>query len=180
MDVFIEQLVERKKDSRDTVLRICIILAATSLSFLIVMFAIWITYLPLVIIVGGVIWLAMFILKGLTVEYEYILTNRDLDIDKIIGKRKRKRLVSLNLINAEEFDLYHADFDSVTDVTVSAHDNSYTGLWYLVGKHPAHGKVILLFSPNDEFAITVNNALPSKAKNKKVTELSRQSDEKDD
>jgi len=166
MDVFMELMVERKRDARENTLRVFIILSAVSLSFLIILATLFLGYLPLVIVIGGVIWLTSYILKGLYVEYEYILTNKDLDVDKITGKRKRKRLVTLDLLTAYEFARYDENTEIKPDVTVAAHDNSYQNLWYLTAKHASLGKTLLLFTPTDKFAAAVNDALPPRYKNR--------------
>lgn len=39
----------------------------------------------------------------MSVEYEYIVTNGEMDIDKIIAKRRRKRLITVNARTFERF-----------------------------------------------------------------------------
>lgn len=58
-----------------------------------------------VLVLAGGVWL----LGNFNIEYEYILTNNDLDIDKVIGKRKRKRMISLDVSTAEAFAPYPAE-----------------------------------------------------------------------
>lgn len=58
--------------------------------------------LNLLIILGlwwGFIWIA----RGMRVEYEYTITNRELDIDVIKGKSRRKHITTINLKNIEFF-----------------------------------------------------------------------------
>ena len=57
--------------------------------------------IPLVVIAGsiyGIYWIA----SSRDLEFEYSVTNGDLTVDKIIHKRKRKRVVSFDVRNAEE------------------------------------------------------------------------------
>ena len=173
MDVFIEQIIETKSDSRRIVLRVGLIAAIVLLSGVFV-FAALLFPGPFSVIaiaaIFGVIWLGISLIKGSTVEYEYILTNKELDIDKIKGRSKRKRLVTFNLLNAEKLDIYSDDTSISADVTVSAHDNTYTHMWYLLIKHDLHGDVVLLFNPNDAFVTKLNNALPLKARVAKFTQ----------
>lgn len=35
------------------------------------------------------------LITNMSVEYEYIVTNGEMDIDKIIAKRRRKRLITV-------------------------------------------------------------------------------------
>jgi len=173
MDVFIEQIVERKPLFHDRLLKTLLLLAMASLTAALLFAGIAFLSMPFISFsalaaVPGAIWLGIHFLKGLTVEYEYILTNKELDIDKIIGKRKRKRMFTFDLNNAEKLDICEEGGEFSADVTVSAHDNSYTNMWYLIIKHDSHGRVLLLFNPNDAFAVKLNNALPHRIRNSKI------------
>ena len=72
----------------------------------------------------GLVWL----LTGMSYEYEYILTNDDLDIDKITGKRKRKRLITLKMNTVEEFGIYDGTNGANADATVSFRRNEHKRL----------------------------------------------------
>ncbi|MCL2036387.1 MAG: hypothetical protein FWG83_03255 [Oscillospiraceae bacterium] len=175
MDVFVEQLVVRKADSRTNVLKICLICGMLSLCIFFIVTALAFASFPNLrtaspiafAAVPGVIWLGQYFFKGFSCEYEYILTNRELDVDKIVGKRKRKRLVTFDLSNAEKLDVLKEGDTPEADVTVSAHDNSYTNMWVLTIKHDSYGKVALLFNPNDDFVEKLNKSLPAKVRIKK-------------
>ena len=175
MDIFMEQIVAKTPSGRDKLLKVLLIMSTVSLS---IMFLFAAAMFPLLlIVVPGVIWVGSWLTKNVNVEYEYILTKSGsdsttaLDIDKIIGRNKRKRMVELDLRSAEEFGICNEKFSPVADVTVFAHDNSYTNMWYLKVKHGTHGKVLLLFNPNDEFAANLNKVLPVRIRNKKISEL---------
>jgi hypothetical protein len=124
--------------------------------------------IPILIIVPGILWVANHFIKSVHTEYEYILTNQELDIDKISGMSKRKRLITLNLRNAEKFGLFTDGITNQGDVTVSAHDNTLTGLWYLVVNHDSHGKVMLLFNPDERFLEKMNSVLPVRVRIKEA------------
>ena len=178
MDVFIEQIVTRKPGTRGTVFKAGIIAFVVLLcAFFLAVFLIF-TVFPFISFVAvaaipGVIWLGMHVIKSLHIEYEYILTNKDLDIDKIKGKSKRRRMITLDLTNAEEFDMYSVGTSLSVDTTVSAHDNSYVNMWYLIVKHKSHGRVALLFNPGDEFIVKLNKSLLPRVRNKKITEMEK-------
>jgi hypothetical protein len=167
MDIFIEQLITKKPDFRSKVIKIAILGVAAALSAFCVT-AFLFGMVAAIVIIPGIIWVANHFSKSLNVEYEYILTNKDLDIDKIIGKSKRKRMVSLNLNNAEKLSVYDDSAAIDADTTVAAHDNTFADMWYLLAKHDSHGKVTLLFNPNDAFVTKLNAALPSRARNKQI------------
>jgi hypothetical protein len=51
---------------------------------------------------AGFIYLAYRLITARNVEFEYVVTNGELDIDKIVSKRKRKRVFSAS---CKEFDI---------------------------------------------------------------------------
>jgi hypothetical protein len=166
MDIFIEQLVEKRPETRTKLTKVVILGLAAALSALCMAAFLLTGQILALIVIPGVIWLAAHTSRNLYVEYEYILTNKELDIDKIIGRNKRKRMLTLNLTSAERFGVYGESVVFDTDTTVSAHDNRFTNMWYLVGKHKTHGNVAILFNPNADFVAKLNSALPAKARNK--------------
>ena len=102
MDTFIEKLVTKKKAAVDFV-----IIAMILLALLLLLFFFFATNIRIgmgidLLLVVGAIYLGIRIISSRNVEYEYILTNGDLDIDMIVSKRKRKRIFSAN---CKEFDI---------------------------------------------------------------------------
>ncbi len=102
MDTFIEKLVTKKKAAADLVI-IALVVAA----ILLVLFFFLATNIRIgmgidLLLVVGVIYLGIRIITSRNVEYEYIVTNGDLDIDMIVSKRKRKRIFSAN---CKEFEI---------------------------------------------------------------------------
>jgi hypothetical protein len=54
------------------------------------------------LLIVGLIYFGIRVATSRNVEYEYIVTNGDLDIDMIVAKRKRKRIFSAN---CKEFEI---------------------------------------------------------------------------
>ena len=76
MDNFAEYMVKKQPDSRDIAKKAGIIALAVLLSAASV-FLVFITHIPFIpIITCAVIYGAYFVLTGLSVEYEYAVTNR--------------------------------------------------------------------------------------------------------
>ena len=96
-DVFKEQLVKRKSTFKDSAIKVCLVLVVVlifMISFLFLQgFAIIVTA------VAG--FGAAFLMSFLNVEYEYIFTNGELDIDAIYNRSRRKRMFSGNVKNFE-------------------------------------------------------------------------------
>jgi len=89
-DVFKEQIIKRNPTFKDTLKRVGIIIGAFFLSILSFMFL-----GPFAVFVAfAVCFAAYFAMSFFNVEYEYVFTNGDLDIDIIYSKSRRKRLFS--------------------------------------------------------------------------------------
>ncbi len=104
-DVFKEQLVKKKFNSKDKLMRALIIAGA----LVIVAASMFIPFLQgfLLIIIVAAAFLAYYLLSQQNIEYEYIYTNGELDIDCIFNKSKRKRVFSGNV---KDFELMaHVD-----------------------------------------------------------------------
>jgi hypothetical protein len=165
MDIFIEQLVQKKPSPRDILLTVSVFAATAALCTVFIIAAFSFLGLPMLVVVPGIIWLGGHIQKGLNIEYEYILTNEELDVDKIKGKSKRKRMFTFDLGSAEKLEKCTETTDSFqADITVSAHDNTYINMWRLILKSDSHGKIVLLFNPNGDFAANLNKVLPFRAR----------------
>lgn len=152
MDRFSEQLVERAADKKTMFLKglvvAVLILVMVLLGYLTVLLQYSITLFSFVA-GAGAIWLAMYIIQGLNTEYEYIVTNDDLDIDKISGKRKRKRLISVDLKSVDEFAPYLNETELRSDVTVLAEDGTGIDMWYVFIETESTGKVAIIFNPDE-------------------------------
>lgn len=96
--VFKEQLVKKEKNPKDSAMKVGIIILAIIViifvNILIPSFGVFIA-----LAVGyGTYWF----LQRFDIEYEYVFTNGELDIDAIFSKSKRKRMLA---IDVKTFDL---------------------------------------------------------------------------
>ena len=94
-DFYAEQLVKKKTEVKDIVIKIGLIIL-TVLSFLAVFMIPFGILVPAAFIVADV-----FLFRLLDVEYEYLYTNGDLDIDKIMHKERRKNVFSVDVHDME-------------------------------------------------------------------------------
>ena len=95
MDTFFEQIVRIKKSGSTLALVLFIWFLAISV-------AVFLFFFPLLgalsaIVIIGILYGAWWLSTKFNVEYEYIVTNEDMDVDKIINKSARKRLASITL-----------------------------------------------------------------------------------
>ena len=164
MDVFVEQLVKKEPSGKDWTLRILIgvgmgVLTAVSLFVFLFIF-------PLLglLLFFGVVWGGYHLITSTDCEYEYIVTNGEIDIDKIIAKRKRVRLITAKASAFEAFGEYKDAPDTDEAVTtVSAVGESSDGgekVCYADFKHPSAGNVRLIFSPNEKVIEAITPFFP--------------------
>lgn len=169
MDHYNEQLIKKNADTRDIAIRVLICLATAAVIALSVTGAVMFGFTPIIIIGIGACYLAYLLLTGTSVEYEYIVTNNDLDIDKISGKRKRKRLITVKLNTVTEWGVYEEGKGKGAAATVLASDGSGTGLWYIMAKHEKHGDVMVIFNPTETTAVNINYGVPYGVRKKDLT-----------
>ena len=172
LDTFGEQLVKKATTGADWAKRIGIAVLLMWLSF-------FTGFMILTMLAVGALFGLVWLLTGMSYEYEYILTNDDLDIDKITGKRKRKRLITLKMNTVEEFGVYDGTNGGNADATVIASDGTNVNAYYLIAKHKTHGRTMLIFSPDKRMTEMILETLPYKIKQeaKQRIETTNQSEE---
>lgn len=103
MDLFSEYIVKKKKDGKDILKIVGIVIAAIILVF----FSFALVAVPILssfamLVTAGIIYGAYYLITNLNVEYEYIVTNGELDVDTILNRRKRKRIIT---VHSKTFEL---------------------------------------------------------------------------
>lgn len=170
MDNCTEQLVVKRRSNSDNAKAMGII-AGMALIAAVCLFFAFQGLIILLLVAAGALFGGFWLLKGIGIEYEYIVTNNELDIDKISGKRKRTRMITVDLSQSEDFYAYH-DKDGVYDTTVYATNGLETDAYCLIVHHSDYGKVNIIFNPNEctreaiarEFPITLRSRLNQNAK----------------
>ena len=175
MDIFYECLVKKARTVKDNFLTALIIFGAVVL-----IAALWVVQLfifsPLLIILIG--YGAYFLVTSFKTEYEYILTNGELDIDKIIAQRKRKRLVTLDCKTLTEMGrIGGSDFSSDRYQTkILAGTGLMENAYYAVFDHKTMGCCLLIFNPDDRILSGMLSSMPAVLR----TKLSEQLKSNDD
>lgn len=166
-DVFIEYLVKRQNTAQHFLLRVLIILTAVILTIGIFLFSstgilgAFSMIAPLVAI--GTVYGAYYLITSMSVEYEYSVTNGDLDIDQITAQRKRKRLVSVNCKSVEAFGRYKpAEHENKTYQTkIFACDNPQNPeVWYCAVRLKESGLTLVVFNANQKMLDAIKTYLP--------------------
>ena len=148
MDRFSEQLLSKQSTGKDTLIRVLYVAAAALLASAAIAAIPFIGPIVPIAVIAGVIWALVWLMQGTFTEYEYIVTNDDLDIDKITGKRKRKRMVTVSLSKVKEISEYVSGSEIDADVTVMAHDETGVGMYYLICEIAEYGRVAVVFNPD--------------------------------
>ena len=151
MDAYTEQIVSKIPTTNDTIKKVGIgvlaILAALIVFLVTNLFGLSAIGL---LLAGGCIYGGFYFITCMDVEYEYIITNGEIDIDKIIAKRKRKRLITAKASTFEKFGLLKEADQSGSFTTVLASCGVSSNEYYADFKHTTHGQVRLIFSPNEK------------------------------
>ena len=141
MDTFGEQLVKKATTGADWAKRIGIAVLGLVLATVLMWLSFFTGFMILTMLAVGALFGLVWLLTGMSYEYEYILTNDDLDIDKITGKRKRKRLITLKMNTVEEFGIYDGTNGANADATVIASDGTNINAYYLIAKQEATQRI---------------------------------------
>lgn len=127
-----------------------------------------------VLAVAGAWWGARFLAKGFYVEYEYILTNSEMDIDKIMAKTRRKRIISFDFKDIElcapvddinykhEFENTEG-FSKVMDLSGAGEERTK----YFINMSGDNGRVRLVINPRDKIMESAYKYNPRKVTLKK-------------
>ncbi len=161
-DIFIEQLVVRKNDQKTKIRKILYVVLALLLSFLAVRFI-----FSLSIILVSVIWFGVYYLFSReNVEFEYSFTSGELDVDKIINRKSRKHMITVDVremiimaskTRVNEFKEL-AKYDKYVDYS-SGGDNTYIALFRMDKQI-----VKMEFEPNEQVLKSIRMYIPNKVK----------------
>lgn len=170
MDIFKEQIVAIKPTAKTTIIKIMIYAIAILLALGCFVFSILrpdLAFFATLIGAAAVFFGYKFASK-LNIEYEYINTNGEIDVDCIINKRDRQRMATFNCADIEDIKKYnpaiHKNKSSDgKDIyfACTPDENSYA----IKIKHPKKGYYTIVFAPNEEFKESMKKFLPYLLKN---------------
>ena len=154
-DSFIEYMVKAKKTGPVIFRQVLIVLGC-----ILVLMALTFVFLILPpaalnvwpIFMAGIIYLAYRLLASLDVEYEYILTNGELDVDKITNRKRRKRIITVHSKTFIEFgkadknkDFADKDKEYSRIIDASGHSQAFCDYYAVFFKNGQ--KIKLIFNP---------------------------------
>lgn len=172
MDIFLEQIVKHKKSAVDyvkivlmTVLAVILIAIGFVANFIYGRYLFGLGYLVIAAICYG-----YYLLIGMfNVEYEYILTNDEMDIDKIVAKKGRKHVTEINFreielcarVNDSEYSAEANNTDGFVSI-IDASGNKNDDNVYFVDYHTDSGKCRVYFQPTEKIIDAVYKFNPRK------------------
>ncbi|MBE7030208.1 MAG: hypothetical protein E7409_02140 [Ruminococcaceae bacterium] len=165
MDIFLEYIVARKKNLKDIAIIAGILLGLCLLLFISLFFMFTQLSSFVMLLDAGLIYLAYLGITSRNVEYEYIVTNGEVDIDKITHRRKRKRIIS---VHSKTFDMVapvgesayrgeeHSTVSRVIDVASSpTSERAYFALFSKDGQ-----RIKLIFEPTERMLDAFTTFVP--------------------
>ncbi|MDE5834251.1 MAG: hypothetical protein K2H26_01875 [Ruminococcus sp.] len=167
MDNFAEQLVKKNETASEKTKRTLITVLGIVGTLIFLAVGILTLGIPLLSVVGFLLALAtgygtFNMIQSSYVEYEYAFTNGELDIDKIIAKKKRKSLISVEVNKFNAFGRYRDDFDEPENMTVViSSDNIASHEYYADFQHEDYGLTRLVFAPDSRMLDNIRKFLPA-------------------
>lgn len=167
MDIFIEELVKKRKAGKDYAILGVLILAGILLSILLLIAMLFGSMMfgqfgqlagSIGMLLVAAVWYAVYLINNSrNIEYEYIVINNNLDIDKIMAKKRRTKLVELDIKDAsimacvddeENNDAYKNIDKSVKVLDLGAKNpNLYT---YFIDYTTDGKRQVVLFQPTSK------------------------------
>lgn len=166
MDVFMEYLVKKRSSAVTTLLKVSIALLGGVLMLLLFILSFGLGSLSVIAVaaVVAVGYGGWYLLTGFNIEYEYSFTNGEIDIDKIIAQRKRKRLITVVCREVEAIGKYiasaHAHTEYKTKIFACADEKDTEDTWYIVYNSVNFGKTLVVFTPPEKMLTAMRPFLP--------------------
>jgi hypothetical protein len=168
MDIFIEKIVRKEKSSKDSLYKLKVI-ALALLAFLLSAFIVFI--IPIISFIFPVLLVVIvfgtyYALTSLNVEFEYTVTNDDIDIDKIIAQRKRKKIFNTSCknfevvarITSDEYAKQPKDFERRIEAVSSMNSPD---VYFAVLSYQSK-RTIVFFEPDKRILDTFKTYIPRK------------------
>ncbi|HEX3016440.1 MAG TPA: DUF6106 family protein [Caproicibacter sp.] len=158
MDIFVEQIIKKRLGPKDYAIitaTLLVGLTLTCLSIFILAFA----FIIWVLVCVGVYYL----ITSRSLEFEYSITNGDITIDKIINRRKRKRVISIDAHQIEEMGQFKPELlrnkSQYKKFFASEYDDGRNS-WYFCARSSKEGNVLVVFNPEEKVLNAIKPFIP--------------------
>ena len=162
MDAYTEQIIKKKKGAVSWAMMLGSLVVSILFLWLALPFMLS-SMLIFAACVAAAGWFMWYIIGTQNVEYEYCVTNGDIDIDRIVAQRKRQRIVSVKGKKLQNIGLYTADClagKQVDRFVMAAPSAKEEGNWYFTYTSKKSGFTAVVFRPNDKVLKLIYRGLP--------------------
>lgn len=156
MEGFVEQVVKRKNGVKQFIIKVISVVLLITIPTVCVLIApiiklAYMVYIGLFLFIGG-IYIVWYVFSSQKVDYEYSVNGDELHVAKIIALRKRKTVCKVPIRDIELLGRGEKTVDGVRILKsyIAARDYSADSEnYYAVYTSIAHGKTLLVFTPNE-------------------------------
>ena len=172
MDNFAEQLVKKNETNSDKTRRVMLIVVGVLFTLSLLVLSLFQIRNPIISVLGLALAAAAgygtyHFVQNTYIEYEYSFTNGELDVDKIIAKKKRHEMLSTSVRQFTAFGKYDDSIEETDDMTiVFATDNIASHEYYADFNDESVGSARLVFSPDERMLENITKFLPAKLRTK--------------
>jgi uncharacterized membrane protein len=164
-DIFNEYLIKRLPRPSDYLKKFGIGVAAIIIMALGFMYA----GMLVILIIAGVGYGVYFLFKRFDIEYEYILTNDELDVDKVIARESRKHLLTVRVTDfeilapmTEEYKNEYSQTSIMKKIDVSSSAKSPKRMFAVYGA--GKDRTLLIFEPPQKMLNGIKTFIPRRVK----------------
>lgn len=163
-DIFIENLVKKRSTGLETALKLLIIFAGCLVALPLLYLA-FIGFFSgvMVLLAIGAIYGAYRLMSMYNIEFETCFTNGTFDVDKIINRRSRKRLISVNCKDVTAIGKYKsADHTNKTykSKVIACDSELSDDVWYITVNHSVLGNCLVVFNMTDRLTESFKTFVP--------------------
>ncbi|MCX7923673.1 MAG: hypothetical protein N3B21_16935 [Clostridia bacterium] len=161
MDVFIEKIIKRKKRLEDYIY----IFTISIVGLILITYFLPIRFLNLPLAMG-ITYGAYLLIRKKNIEFEYAVTSGELDIDKIIAKRKRTRIFSasckeFDIIARLKSDKYTQEFKEIKNRITAVSSPNSPDIYFAALNYKGQ-KTVLFFEPSIKMLEAFKAYIPRK------------------
>lgn len=166
-DMYTEKIVRRAPSSK--IIAIKAVIATVTMFLAYIVFYILCSSMQLIGFMPAAVALILFVgwkaFSFFNTEYEYTVTNGSLDIDKIVAKKSRKRLLAFPAKSIEIVAPFTKEYMAKYEegnfkTTVDARSSEKSECWFLVGQTNNGERARVLFEPSERMIYIFEKNIP--------------------
>ncbi len=162
MDIFIEKMVKKNKTIGERIF----VAGIMTLGIILALFFFLIAGSFGLLLAVGAIFGAYYLATSKNIEFEYIYTNGELDIDRIIAQKRRKRMFStscknFDIVAKKDSDMYTEEIKAIKNKIILVSSMNSPDVYFATLNHKGQ-KTLLLFEPDGRMLSGFKTFIPRK------------------